>query len=163
MELYRVAEGPEGLSAEEIQDCLSRSLEGRDPKRVLILPPDFTRFHSGAGAITNYYYHALTGRGAEVDILPALGTHAPVSPAQRERMFGDIPAERFFVHDWRHDVVKLGEVPAGYVSEITEGLWRESVSVVVPVAASAVLETSNQTALAASSTLRKNAALFLPV
>ena len=131
MELYRVAEGPEGLSAEEIQDCLSRSLEGRDPKRVLILPPDFTRFHSGAGAITNYYYHALTGRGAEVDILPALGTHAPVSPAQRERMFGDVPAERFFVHDWRQDVVKLGEVPAGYVSEITEGLWRESVSVEV--------------------------------
>ena len=131
MELYRVAEGPEGLSEEEIRDYLLRSLEGKEPKRVLILPPDYTRFHSGAGTITNIYYHALTERGAEVDVLPALGTHAPLSPAQREKMFGDIPAERFFVHDWRHDVVKLGEVPAEYVSEITEGLWRESVSVEV--------------------------------
>ena len=131
MELYRVAESKEGLREEEIRECLLRSLDGKEPKRVLILPPDFTRFHSGAGAITNYYYHTLTQRGAEVDILPALGTHAPLSPVQRETMFGDIPAERFFVHDWRHDVVKLGEVPAEYVSEITEGLWREGVSVEV--------------------------------
>ena len=131
MELYRIAERPDGLNEEEIRDCLLRSLEGKEPKRVLILPPDYTRFHSGAGTITNIYYHALKERGAEVDVLPALGTHAPISPAQRKAMFGDIPAERFFVHDWRHDVVKLGEVPAGYVSEITEGLWRESVSVEV--------------------------------
>ena len=131
MELYRVAERPEGLSEEEIKNCLLRSLEGQNPKRALILPPDYTRFHSGAGTITNIYYHALTERGAEVDVLPALGTHAPLSSAQREAMFGDIPADRFFVHDWRHDVVKLGEVPADYVSEITEGLWRDSVSVEV--------------------------------
>ncbi|MBR4702410.1 MAG: DUF2088 domain-containing protein [Oscillospiraceae bacterium] len=131
MELYRVAEGEKGLSREEIENCLSASLEGRRLRRVLILPPDYTRFHSGAGAITNYYYHTLTESGAEVDILPALGTHAPLSEGQRESMFGDIPAERFFVHDWRRDVVKLGEVPGAYVSEITEGLWRESVSVEV--------------------------------
>ena len=131
MELYRIAERPEGLSEEEIRDCLLRSLEGKTPDRVLILPPDYTRFHSGAGAITNIYYHALTEKGAAVDILPALGTHASLSPAQREAMFGDIPAERFFVHDWRRDVVKLGEVPGEYVGEITEGLWWESVSVEV--------------------------------
>ncbi len=131
MELYRVAEGEKGLSREEIESCLLASLEGRRLRRVLILPPDFTRLHSGAGAITNYYYHTLTGLGAEVDILPALGTHAPLTREQRESMFGDIPAERFFVHDWRRDVVKLGEVPGAYVSEITQGLWRESVSVEV--------------------------------
>ncbi len=131
MELYRIAQTEEGLSSEEIRACLLRALADKSPKKVLILPPDYTRFHSGAGAITNYLYHILTGRGAAVDILPALGTHAPLSPAQREAMFGDIPAERFFVHDWRRDVVKLGEVPAGFVSEITEGLWRESVSVEV--------------------------------
>ena len=131
MELYRIAPGEDGLPREEIEASLLASLEGRSPRRVLILPPDYTRFHSGAGAITNFYYHALTDRGAEVDILPALGTHAPISDAQREAMFGDIPAERFFVHDWRRDVVKLGEVPGSYVGEITGGLWRESVSVEV--------------------------------
>ncbi len=131
MELYRIAEGPEGLGKGDIRACLLRALEDKHPKKVLILPPDYTRYHSGAGAITNFCYHLLTERGAAVDILPALGTHAPLTPAQREAMFGDIPEERFFVHDWRRDVVKLGEVPAGYVCEITEGLWRESVSVEV--------------------------------
>ncbi len=120
-----------GLSGQEIRDALLRSLEGRTLRRVLILPPDFTRFHSGAGSITNVYYHALKERGAAVDILPTLGTHAPMTDGELSAMFGDIPHDRFFVHDWRHDVVKLGEIPADFVSEITDGLWREPVPVEV--------------------------------
>ena len=131
MELYRIAESESGLSARELRECLLRSLEGKDPKRVLILPPDFTRFHSGAGPITNFLYHTLSERGAEVDVMPALGTHAPLSPAQRETMFGDVPAERFWVHDWHRDVIKLGEVPGNRISELTGGLWREGISVEV--------------------------------
>ncbi len=119
----------EGLSPEEIRAALLKSLEGRDPHRVLILPPDFTRFHSGAGFITNVYYHALRERGVQVDILPALGTHAPVSSEQWSRMFGDIPYDCMLVHNWRSDVVKLGEIPADYLEEITENLWHSPVSV----------------------------------
>ena len=129
MERYLYAKTEQGLGREEIRQALLSSLEGRGVKKALILPPDFTRFHSGAGFITNAYYHALTARGAEVDILPALGTHAPMTDAQLDAMFGDIPHDRFLVHDWRHDVVKLGEIPADYVCEITEGLWKDPVSV----------------------------------
>lgn len=128
MELYLKASRPEGLTQEEIRQALLRSLEGKDPKKVLILPPDFTRFHSGAGFITNVYYHALTERGAEVDVLPALGTHEAMSDAQIEAMFGDIPKDRFLVHDWRHDVVRLGEVPADFIAQVTDGLWTEPVT-----------------------------------
>lgn len=131
MELYRIAENEVGLSREEIQDSLLSALREKRPRRVLILPPDYTRFHSGAGAITNFCYHTLLSMGTEVDILPALGTHAPLTPEQRETMFGDVPEDRFFFHDWRRDVVKLGEVPGDYISEITGGLWRESVAVEV--------------------------------
>ena len=131
MELYRIAEAPTGLTPEEIRAALLQSLEGRAVKKALIIPPDYTRFHSNAGFITNVYYHALTERGAAVDILPALGTHVPVTESQWKSMFGDIPYETMLVHDWRHDVVKLGEVPADYVSEITDGLWHDSVSVEV--------------------------------
>ena len=131
MELYRIAETEAGLTQEEIKTALLASLEGRTVNRALIIPPDFTRFHSGAGFITNVYYHALTERGAAVDVLPALGTHVPVTERQWETMFGDVPYDRMLVHDWRNDVVKLGEVPGDYVSEITEGLWREPVSVEV--------------------------------
>ena len=129
MERYLIAKDEQGLSPDEIRQALLASLEGRSVRRALILPPDFTRFHSGAGFITNVYYHALTERGAAVDILPALGTHEPMTPAQLDAMFGDVPHERFLVHDWRHDVVKLGEIPADYVGEITEGLWSEPVDV----------------------------------
>ena len=131
MELYKVSEAETGLTPEEIRAALLQSLEGRGVKKALIIPPDYTRFHSNAGYITNVYYHALTERGAQVDILPALGTHVPVTERQWETMFGDVPYDRMLVHDWRNDVVKLGEVPGDYVSEITEGLWREPVSVEV--------------------------------
>ncbi|MBQ6019523.1 MAG: DUF2088 domain-containing protein [Clostridia bacterium] len=127
-DIYRIAEAETGLTPEEIKSALLASLEGRSLKKVLILPPDFTRFHSNAGYITNVYYHALTERGVQVDIMPALGTHVPVTEAQWNAMFGDVPFERMLVHNWRTDVVKLGEIPAEFISEITEGLWTESVA-----------------------------------
>ena len=129
MELFSYARHETGLSPEEIRSALLRSLEGQDLRRVLIIPPDFTRFHSNAGYITNVYYHTLTERGCEVDILLALGTHEPVSREQAAAMFGDIPYEKLIPHNWRTDVVKLGEVPAAYLEEITGGLWRDPVSV----------------------------------
>ena len=127
-DIYKIA-AHGGLSDAELEDALARSLEGRRLKTVLILPPDFTRVHSQAGRITNMYYHLLTARDVQVDILPALGTHEPMTRAQWTAMFGDIPYKTMLVHDWRHDVVRLGEVPASYLEEITEGLWHEPVSV----------------------------------
>ena len=127
-DIYRIAETENGLTAEEIKTALLASLEGRSLKKVLILPPDFTRFHSNAGYITNVYYHALIEKGVSVDILPALGTHVAVTKEQWNAMFGDIPYDKMLVHNWRTDVVKLGEVPAEFVSDITEGLWTEAVT-----------------------------------
>ncbi len=127
-DIYRIAESDTGLTPEEIKAALLAAIEGRELKKVLILPPDFTRFHSGAGYITNVYYHALTDAGVQVDIMPALGTHVPVTEAQWTAMFGDIPYERMLVHNWRTDVVMLGEIPGDFISEITEGLWTEPVA-----------------------------------
>ena len=131
MDIFRISDREEGLSPDEIRAALLESLSGRKLQKVLIIPPDFTRFHSNAGLITNMYYHELTDRGIYVDIMPALGTHAPMTSDQISAMYGDIPTERFLVHDWRNDVVKLGEVPADYISEVTEGLWNEPISVEV--------------------------------
>lgn len=131
MDIFKTAASEQGLSAEEIKSALLESLEGRTLRNVLILPPDFTRFHSNAGFITNVYYHALTERGANVDILPALGTHEPVSREEAAAMYGDVPYERLIAHNWRTDVVRLGEVPAEFLEEVTEGLWHDPVSVEV--------------------------------
>lgn len=129
MNIFKVSVNDDGLTKEQITAALMDSLRGRDFKKVLILPPDFTRYHSNAGFITNVYYNVLTEMGAEVDVMPALGTHVPVSREQWVKMFGDIPYEKMLVHDWRHDVMKLGEVPADYIAEITEGLWKDPISV----------------------------------
>ncbi|MDO4950322.1 MAG: lactate racemase domain-containing protein, partial [Bacteroidales bacterium] len=81
--------------------------------------PDFTRFNSYAGPITemvyDYYGDTLT------DVMPALGTHAPMTDEQIKTMFGHVPANLFRVHDWRNDVVTVGKVPAEYISEVSEG------------------------------------------
>jgi nickel-dependent lactate racemase len=88
-------------------------------KKVLVVPPDFTRFHSRAGDITtliyNYYRESLT------DILPALGTHSPMSVSEIGEMYKGVPNNLFRVHDWRKDVVTVGTVSSEFVSEITEG------------------------------------------
>ncbi len=129
MELFLRSKDRFGLSADEIRSALLESIEGKVLRKALIIPPDFTRFHSNAGFITNVYYHALEERGCTVDILPALGTHEPVTKAQAKEMFGDIPYETFIPHNWRTDVMKIGEVPGEYLSEITEGLWNDPVDV----------------------------------
>ena len=129
MEHFVYSDSEFGLSGEAIREALLKSLEGRTLKNVLIIPPDYTRFHSNSGFITNVYYHALVDNGCEVDILPALGTHVPVTKEEAAIMFGDIPYEKFIPHNWRTDVMKIGEVPAEYLEEITDGLWHEAVDV----------------------------------
>ena len=108
------------LSPDEIRSILREVFDGMGPKRrVVALPPDFTRLNSFAGPITemiyDYFGDALT------DVMPALGTHSPMTPEQIRTMFGHVPADRFRVHDWRHDVVTVGEVPAEYVRKVSEG------------------------------------------
>ncbi len=128
-DIYRVSDNEDGLSEEEIKAILKESLKGRTLHHVLILPPDYTRFHSNAGLITRLYYHMLKDQGIEVDILPALGTHTPVTRDQCSAMFGDIPYESLIPHDWRHDVMCLGQIPGDYLEKITEGLWKEPIKV----------------------------------
>ena len=129
MERFTYAKTDEGLSQDEIRNELLNSLDGQKLKHVLIIPPDFTRFHSNAGYITNVYYHALRAQGCQVDIMPALGSHEPMTREEVGTMFGDIPYEKFIPHNWRTDVIKIGEVPANYLEEITEGLWHEKINV----------------------------------
>lgn len=129
MDLFHIARDEHGLTPEEIRSALLQSLEGRQLNKVLIIPPDATRYHSGAGFITCEYYKTLRARGVQVDVMPALGTHDPLTEAQAAMMYPDIPFEELLPHNWRTDVVKLGEVPGQFISDITEGLWTDSLSV----------------------------------
>ena len=46
MELFLHETDQNGLNRQKIETALVKSLEGRKLSRVLIIPPDFTRFHS---------------------------------------------------------------------------------------------------------------------
>lgn len=108
------------LTEREIKEGLYTALEKLgDKNKVLAIPPDFTRFHSKAGDLTRYVYEYY--REKLTDILPALGTHAPMTNQEIETMFGDVPKNLFRVHRWREDLVTLGEVPSEFVYQVSEG------------------------------------------
>jgi len=90
------------------------------PKRVLLLPPDVTRMHSGVGRLTEGLYHQFAEE-AEVHVIPTLGQHVPHTPEQNREMFGAIPNERIHAHHWVETCVELGEIPADFVHRITQG------------------------------------------
>lgn len=108
------------LSAEDLKTGLYEALQQLGEKnKVLAVPPDYTRLPSRSGELTEfawmYYEEKLT------DILPALGTHTPMTDDQIFHMFGKTPRSLFRDHDWRNDVVTLGTVPADFVKEVSEG------------------------------------------
>ncbi len=108
------------LSPEEVKAALFGVFDKMGRRsRVLAVPPDYTRLNSFAGPITgmvqDYYGDALT------DVLPALGTHSPMTAEQIADMFPGVPEEKFRVHDWRSGVASIGEVPASYIGQVSEG------------------------------------------
>lgn len=114
------------ISREEMLELVHRAAdEARkricpNPKKVLLLPPDITRAHSGAGWITEEFYRIFS-READVWVMPTLGQHVPHTDEDNRWMFGSIPLEKILVHDWRSGCSVLGEVPADYVKEVSGG------------------------------------------
>jgi nickel-dependent lactate racemase len=120
MSLYCAAGGVESDLFPHLQELLVESLSKLGPRnRVLVVPPDQSRIHSRSGNLTQYAWQYYGDRLQAV--LPALGTHAAMQPAQIARMFGAMPPELFRVHNWRTDVETLGEVPAEFIHEQSEG------------------------------------------
>ena len=121
MSLHCAVGSPEtDLSPSQLNDLLAESLAKLgERKRILAVPPDMTRFHSRAGDLTRYtwkYYKDLLKA-----VLPAIGTHSAMPPGQLQHMYGDIPADLFHVHNWRTDIETLGEVPAEFIHQQSEG------------------------------------------
>ncbi|MBI3945636.1 MAG: DUF2088 domain-containing protein [Armatimonadetes bacterium] len=120
MLLYSQGSPTTSLTPEDLMAGLFEALDRLgERKRVLALPPDFTRFHSRAGPLTEmawaYYGERLT------DVLPAIGTHYPMTAEEIGTMFGAMPPSLFRVHDWRSGLATLGEVPPEFVRDVSEG------------------------------------------
>ncbi|MGA3134377.1 MAG: lactate racemase domain-containing protein [Terracidiphilus sp.] len=121
MSLYCAAGSIEtDLSSRQLNDLLAESLATLGERnRVLAVPPDQSRVHSRAGELTRFAWERYGDRLKA--ILPALGTHTAMQPGQIAHMFPDVPLNLFRVHHWRTDVETLGEVPAEFIHEQSEG------------------------------------------
>lgn len=117
---YEIGSTEHELSAKDLKRGLFEALDKLGTKqKILAIPPDYTRLPSRAGELTEmtweYYGDKLT------DVLPALGTHTPMTDQQIAHMFGLLPQSLIREHDWRNDVVTVGTVPSEYVKEVTDG------------------------------------------
>ncbi|MDD5010719.1 MAG: lactate racemase domain-containing protein [Phycisphaerae bacterium] len=112
---------PDGsLSNDDLKAGLYSALDKLGKrKKVLAIGPDITRFYSRAGELTymtyEYYGEKLT------DVLPAVGTHFPMTEAEIKKMYGQTPLNLFRKHNWRTDITTLGYVPADFVKEVSGG------------------------------------------
>jgi len=112
------------ISNQEMEELFSGALANalsdiKDSNKVIILPPDITRFHSRAGFLTELASRQLGDKlGA---VLPALGTHMAMNDNELSRMFGSVPKEKFLVHDWRNDVTELGRIEESWVEKASQG------------------------------------------
>lgn len=134
-ELY-LAKEQDVISRQQLEEMIGQMLaQFPDLRKVLIIPPDYTRCYSYAGIITQIIYRMLEEKyegGIQVDVMPALGTHMPMSEEEMDKFFGDaVPRDRILVHHWQTDTVVLGYVPAEVCAEISEGLFPEKIDVEV--------------------------------
>ncbi|MCL2412396.1 MAG: lactate racemase domain-containing protein [Treponema sp.] len=134
------------LSAQEMEELFSSALSNalsdiNDSGKVIILPPDITRFHSQAGFFTEIAARQLSNSDGDRlgAVLPALGTHMAMHDEEISRMFGSTPREKFLVHDWRNDVAELGRIEKDRVEKISEG----AVSYDWPVQVNKILHKKN--------------------
>ena len=122
------------ITSEEKRSLLHEALLklGGIPKKILVIPPDITRLHSNAGELTQILYELWdAANGTTFDILPAIGTHAPMTEAQIAEMYGDLPKATYHVHNWRTGLYHFGEVPSEFVQKVSEGKLDYSIPVAV--------------------------------
>ena len=117
--------------AERLDALIEQIKSEYDLQRLLILPPDITRLNSRAGEITAHLWNRLHD-SVHIDIMPALGTHKPMTETECVRMFGkDIPYERFLPHRWRTDLKELGALSSEEIATLSDGKFSESMTVAV--------------------------------
>ena len=106
------------IDKKELQEEIFSALDKiGNRKKVLAIPPDISRYHSGAGDITGLVYDYFKDK--LTDILPATGTHRPMTGQEIGKMYPGIPESLFRVHKWKKDLVTLGEVPAEFINEVS--------------------------------------------
>jgi nickel-dependent lactate racemase len=108
------------LSPEDLRAGLHEALDRiGQRKSVVAVPPDITRLASQSGPLTRFA-HEYYGSNLKA-ILPAIGTHHPMSEDHISLMYGDLPRGLFVAHDWQNGLATLGVIEPERIAELSEG------------------------------------------
>ncbi|TVR69539.1 MAG: DUF2088 domain-containing protein [Spirochaetaceae bacterium] len=119
MTFLSISERPHSLR-ETLQELLGALRDaGYDATRTMAVPPDITRLHSGSGEVLGALAELLGERLREV--IPAVGTHLPMTEQEIRRMYPGVSPGLFRAHNYRTDVVTLGALEASFIEELSEG------------------------------------------
>jgi nickel-dependent lactate racemase len=124
MDLSLLDKDNAGLSYDTIAAMLRSYFQNSVVKgKILVIPPDQSRLHSGAGMITNIFWELCRETGLSMDVMPALGTHEAMTKSEIRMFFGNkIPLDNFLVHNWKTTVSTIGEIPAEFVRDVSRGI-----------------------------------------
>jgi len=126
------------LDADDVRCIVRRGLDSIAPdgERVLVIIPDSTRT-APMPLMFSVLAEEAGPRAAALDYLVALGTHQPMSDQQLSRLLGRPVANggagdsRVYNHHWEdpETFVKIGDIPAAEIRELSGGLLDREVSV----------------------------------
>jgi len=133
------------LSEARIRSIVEEGIPPRlvEGKRVLALTPDPTRT-CPLPLMARIVRDVVGGRAKSLDFMIALGTHTILSEERIDALFGvprgqrekEFPGHRFFNHRWDlpETLRKIGTISEDRIHELSGGLFRESVDVVINAA-----------------------------
>lgn len=116
-----------GLEDQEIRACVDQTLEKyAELRKILVVHPDYTR-DDFTDKIVPWLLKKVKRRGAkECHMLNASGTHRPMTRKEFLKKLGlhDLP-DGVYLHNHEFDdpaqLVEVGQLPASFVSEQTQG------------------------------------------
>jgi lactate racemase len=125
------------LSDSELRTIVTQALENvRAGARVLAIVPDKTRDDNTHLLFPMASQLLAAQKVAQLDVLIAQGTHAPMNESQKRAKIGAGAAEtsnlgRIFDHEWdrAESLVTLGELSGERIAQLTGGLMRDPVRV----------------------------------
>ena len=125
------------LSLEELRAIVTEGLaEIRSGERVLAIVPDKTRDDNTDQLVPFAAEMLAQKKVARFDALIAQGTHGPMNEAEKRDKIGwsriaPGSVTNIFDHRWDRDdeLVRIGELSAAQIADLTDGLLQESVPV----------------------------------
>jgi len=125
------------LTEEQLKKIVKEGLKDFNAmKRVLLIHPDYTRIDF-TNKIVPLIYKELKKKGTkQIDFLNASGTHRAMTEEEIRSKLG-LTVQSDFTHFYNHEyndpqqLVTVGEIPASFVAERTQGELYQSIPVIV--------------------------------